>query len=547
MLVALFFCHKDRQQALNLLRWITELGGVQRHELLLAYNMTVANAGTQVELLAEARKTFSNVIDLPPYDEDERGWPFSANHAWQMVARQIENPHPKALPSSQPWLWLEPDAVPLSPDWLDKIEAEYKRAGKPFMGMEVKESGSPHLSGVSVYPPSISGATTRLHTLDSQAFDIYFAPDFLPFAHFTNLIQHVYWATRNPEREAQFRTPEDFAQLHPEAVLFHRCKSGELVDYLRARRNGGAAAAGASVRLQSQGSQTVRQEAHNLPSAGSIPAPATSRMIYGYYAPVPEMESRDNLALVELWKEAWMKAGWTPVVLGEEDAAKSPLYRVAKRIFEGFPTVNPKAYEMACYLRAVAMSEIGGWMADFDVFPLLMPSDHLSDRISMFSGNERDPNIPCLVCATQDQYRDLVLFYMEQTPTGKHFSDMIACGLAGDRIQNFGGVKEYGEPGWEKGIAVHFSTHSMAPHGFIPKANFIPEILASLAPKLTMSFPLAETAKEPLTVPDHIAALVELSSADPFAKGRIVKLLKRAGFELMKKKPMKKKRQLAKA
>jgi hypothetical protein len=62
------------------------------------------------------------------------------------------------------------------------------------------------------------------------------------------------------------------------------------------------------------------------------------------------------------------RAGWKPYVIGEDEARDHPLYNELREKFSTLPTVNDKFYELQCYLRWVAMANLGGgFMADYDI------------------------------------------------------------------------------------------------------------------------------------------------------------------------------------
>eukprot|EP00565_Helicotheca_tamesis_P006580 CAMPEP_0185736310 /NCGR_PEP_ID=MMETSP1171-20130828/27498_1 /TAXON_ID=374046 /ORGANISM="Helicotheca tamensis, Strain CCMP826" /LENGTH=339 /DNA_ID=CAMNT_0028406871 /DNA_START=120 /DNA_END=1136 /DNA_ORIENTATION=+ len=81
------------------------------------------------------------------------------------------------------------------------------------------------------------------------------------------------------------------------------------------------------------------------------------------------MTAESNEAMLNLWRAAWKAAGWEPVVLTMKDAMNHP-------DFENFnhtlSTDMPfGGYDVVCFLRYLAMAQAGGgWMADYDVFPL---------------------------------------------------------------------------------------------------------------------------------------------------------------------------------
>lgn len=231
MQTALFFSHRDRDVALRLLKWIGELGGCKGHNLLLGCNQISQRASMHIELAEEAAKHFDNVATFTPFDEDERDWPICCNHAWRSMAYHIRDQ------IREPWMWIEPDVTPRFPGWLDDIANEYVKGGKPFMGCDVDVPGSKrHMSGVGVYPAKVVAYChlRRMPDLDREAWDMFFADEFLPHVHFTQLIQHIqFWPNYGDVPTFKDTGPE----IHPSAVLFHRCKDGSLIERLRKERS----------------------------------------------------------------------------------------------------------------------------------------------------------------------------------------------------------------------------------------------------------------------------------------------------------------------
>lgn len=276
MIVVLPFCHHDAEQARTLLRWMRELGTYPSHELILQASITAAAGGQANEMLLEAEGLFG-IVNIRTCDiSDERGWPYSCNAAWvdalKCIKNRISHPwrykdlgqppkpdladnHPyrkewkakaeEAMHSfNRPWLWLEPDAVPLVAGWLDKIETEYKlvneRKNNPkyLMGGEVKKPQH-RMSGVAVYPPQVAQFTRGIPMLGNNKapWDQVLAKDFMPHVHFTPLIQNIWnQVVGDPTSIPTFPTQESLAMLDPQAVLFHRVKDGTLIERLREKR-----------------------------------------------------------------------------------------------------------------------------------------------------------------------------------------------------------------------------------------------------------------------------------------------------------------------
>lgn len=252
MLVVIPTHTKDREQAVRLANWIAELGTVEKHQVLL-----VLGAGTPAAGIAEPLKAaFRHFAMMPLRDPDPPPSNIEgsiahapgANLMFRRAAKEIQaqgdalrqqaiahnqkNPrNRKPIPTPEPWLWLEPDAIPLCPGWLDKIEAEYKEAKRPFMGARVLLVGAPeHMSGVAVYPWNAASIDT-LVCCELAPFDVNSAKDVLPRMHETKLIQHEWHPSQKWEDANELHV-----RLRPEAVIYHQAKkNGQLIDLLRIR------------------------------------------------------------------------------------------------------------------------------------------------------------------------------------------------------------------------------------------------------------------------------------------------------------------------
>jgi FkbM family methyltransferase len=222
MLVIYPFSLPDEQQALKNANWIGDLGGCQNHDALILADRRCDNDVTK-RIETEFKSTFQNV-HLRMTQGDIDGWPMGANHMFGFATCIIANnahvwPH---------FLWLEPDAIPIKEGWLDTLEAEYRKAGKKFMGEKVdlgeKRPDVPvHMSGVAIYPNPIvkwAGECCRAHDV---AWDIAAKDQIMPLAYFTKQIQH-YW---------KHGTFTSLNGIRPEVVLFHSSKDGSLIDLLR--------------------------------------------------------------------------------------------------------------------------------------------------------------------------------------------------------------------------------------------------------------------------------------------------------------------------
>ena len=95
-------------------------------------------------------------------------------------------------------------------------------------------------------------------------------------------------------------------------------------------------------------------------------------IVYTYFDEVEGMDDQNEI--IESWAKTWSEAGWKPVIIGEVHARRHPRYDEFRARFAAMPTPNPSEYELACYLRHVAMAVVGGgYLADYDTLNVNVP------------------------------------------------------------------------------------------------------------------------------------------------------------------------------
>ena len=237
LLCVIPYCKKDYELAKKLLEWIAELNGCRQHSCLLAADSEVDKE--QRKALKElATKSFHSVSSIP-LTVPTIG--YAPNHMFMLTAQQI------MFSYKFPFLWLEPDATPRCPRWLNMLSEEYTASPKKAMGslIESKQPNLPaiHLAGVAIYPPDIFQVYDTFASIKNAivAWDMEAATAMVPRAKNSLQMQH-FWGKRDlpptfvAKKEPGVSYPEntlDLSFLRPEAVLFHRCKDGTLIDCLR--------------------------------------------------------------------------------------------------------------------------------------------------------------------------------------------------------------------------------------------------------------------------------------------------------------------------
>jgi hypothetical protein len=182
----------------------------------------------------------------------------------------------------------------------------------------------------------------------------------------------------------------------------------------------------------------------------------------------------DNFAgrqepLIPLWKESWRKHGWNPVVLAPENAIRNLNYAAFVKAVSRLPTVNNKKYELACYVRHLAMGMAGGGLlTDYDVMcygftPQAMTDIESKHPEEKFICTLHHRGVPCAIYGRRAGFEWLCSQMMNWPPgehriepRGPHLSDMIICQRL--KLHRADVCINYPAEGWDKALLVHFSS-----------------------------------------------------------------------------------------
>jgi hypothetical protein len=432
MLIVLGYCRKDFQKAIDLLEWISELGGKQTNHELLLVAAAELTGDTLNKVNSAGCRAFDSVQTIKPNVSVEVGWPGSCNYLFRTAAAYISR-----TGKWKYFQWMEPDCIMLRPGAFDDVESAYLLSKKPFLGNVVHKPVD-HLPGNAVYPVNIEAYNPFiLHPLSVNgkeiAWDCCHPELSLKYAQHSELFQHI-WIEDGTDRPQTFPTLDSLSVIRKDAAFFHRNKDHTLIDRLREQRK--------LARLESLST------------------------VYSYYE---DLSRPEEIKVIDLWRKSWESNGWRTVLLGDKNTSGYPgkesfIDKVSK-----LPSVNPEGYDLACYKRWMAMAEIGGLMVDYDVmnygFTPAIAAQHMDDSSLMFF----EEKVPCAVLANKNRFKQ-ACDYMEDYKlrvddlyAGRpHVSDMTILQRAWGNswLKHCPMVKQFKEPGWAESLLVHYSNGS---------------------------------------------------------------------------------------
>lgn len=222
------FCSRDYGQALRVLGWSAKLHH-QKNEIHLVTDEGFT-CTTAIDLAA---KSWASVV-VHRIKPCGLKWPASNNHAFAETCRIMAE-------FGKPWLLWETDMIPARPDWLQKLESEYSKARRPFMGAWVDFFDL--MNGGAIYPPDvISWAPSFFNGQPEKqmAFDCVIAPEIIWFVHpASHLMPNIFYARPNGRPAGMIPNVPNWTQrmfdwVHThDTCLIHRDKKGQTIDFLR--------------------------------------------------------------------------------------------------------------------------------------------------------------------------------------------------------------------------------------------------------------------------------------------------------------------------
>lgn len=245
MIICLPFCAKDGALAIANLEWITELDPSLPYHCLLSHDDSTPPAMIE-RMSALANRTFKKVSVMWYPSPLKVYWPAAPNWAFQNAARYVAHFFPQ-----DSWLFLEADATPIRKGWLQALEEAHVKGGKAISGHVVDGLGHPN--GVAIYPSMVSAYSQQAMTVEETAWDVVIgatvdkehihnigigAYDGQPSRH---LIQHC-WnmdektgePTNGHGYSPTFKSVDEVVRkIDLNAAIYHRCKDGSLIRFLR--------------------------------------------------------------------------------------------------------------------------------------------------------------------------------------------------------------------------------------------------------------------------------------------------------------------------
>ena len=156
-----------------------------------------------------------------------------------------------------------------------------------------------------------------------------------------------------------------------------------------------------------------------------------NHVMYTFYEPINDDDER----LLDAWKSAWRAVGWEPRVLNLQNAQQHKDYDKYKQPLE----INTDGiYNQMHYLRWLAMASIdeGGYMSDYDVFPIPTKIDFLKlvekgntlpndGTLTVFEFT-LDGGVPSLISGSASEWNRLAHLIIEKSYDEKIRNDMSA-------------------------------------------------------------------------------------------------------------------------
>ena len=176
-------------------------------------------------------------------------------------------------------------------------------------------------------------------------------------------------------------------------------------------------------------------------------------MMYTFFEPIPADERRtgmnddQDVALLKAWRESWEEAGWNTKVLTLDDAKRHPHFdELLEKLQDSSKNNKQARYENLCFLRWLAVAAAGGgWMSDYDVFPLTLTGEVGSTLPNDGIFTAHDGPVPALLSGTHKEWdrmaHEVINAASEMTD---YISDMLALQFIAENKPEIEFIRERG-------------------------------------------------------------------------------------------------------
>jgi hypothetical protein len=213
--------------------------------------------------------------------------------------------------------------------------------------------------------------------------------------------------------------------------------------------------------------------------------------IYTYHTQLESMPLRNET--LEIWKSSWIKNGWEPIVLCEDDAKNHPLYLDFFSKIKSFPSVNAQGFDYHAFMRWLAVPSVGGIIStEPDVINYSLKPSDVEKYLDIANDGKLQCHspVPAFLLGLPKSYENVcekIIKHIVQSDDNvdglPHLSDQdfsarycdgqevefyrdsdICCELFDGDIFN-----KLSTSKWKNSPVVHFGTPYMATNGFLPK------------------------------------------------------------------------------
>ena len=192
MLICIPFWQGDISRAFDICRIIAGLQphhvGPQAHVLLVA-RQDCKHDANMIKIVMPKFNTFTFVSNSP-----QKGWPNGPNGMFGQTLIHVAN---NAKNKYESIYWLEPDAVPLCPNWFNDLLGEWRRRHPKTLVVGCRgdcngDGSGDHITGCAIYHPNIGRIMPKLTSCSGQAWDYKYRSDIVAVGGHTNMIENWY-------------------------------------------------------------------------------------------------------------------------------------------------------------------------------------------------------------------------------------------------------------------------------------------------------------------------------------------------------------------